>query len=256
MNSFGELLHDARTDRNLTQSAVSNALTDFLSQTNSAKTAIPVQSYIARLESGRGGFPDSMIMAGLAHTLNIPYDRLLAALMKDKYGQENRHEVFYPFEKGMLTLSELASWEASATHVETWVVVEEYMDDRRQDFREAVQEILRQGHTITFFMASGRERMVAMYRDELSSELGRTVTTNEVQYAPLSITERSLLVNPFVLTSETGLINYHHAAEPMGYQLLTDDYGDPHVAIKLSRREALDRYRSLKILLSQLRKAA
>ena len=100
-------------------------------------------------------------------------------------------------------------------------------------------------------MSIGMQERVVAYRDELSRDLGRVISENELRYVPLSVTECALLVNPFVLTSETSLSAFRKESSPFGFQILTNDQGEPHLAIRLFPKEVRGRLMSLTLLLSE-----
>lgn len=248
MDSFGMLLKEARVRLGMTQQELTNAVNQRLA------AASIVQTWIAKLETGKVKWPDKDLLLVMADILGLTYNSVVAALMKDRYGQGNL-DYFYPLEKGVLTLTELALWEASESHVETWVAVREFTDEYRGEFREAVLAILDHEHRITFFMAAGLEERFELYREHLSANLGRQVDTSELRYVPLSTAQRAFLVSPFVLASKVGLLN-RSDSEPEGFQFLTDEQGEPRVAIRLSTFEARERHIAMSVLANQLKLAA
>lgn len=243
---LGERLRRARERKGeLTQSVLAKRVTDRLSAEGDIKGI--QQTYIARLEEGKAT-PSKNVLRALAAELSVPYDYLLAALVTEQYGEEGRENIFFPLDKGVVTLSELAVWESNPGHKSVWLVAEKYIDNLSQEFFDAVSAIVARGDNFTFFVPEGQGPAIELYRHEIQQVTGSPVTDAELHFVPLSEDQLSLMAASFVLANPD-IRNAPATGLPPGYLILNDETGEPCLGVAMSVPETRRRVTGLKIIM-------
>lgn len=234
---LGARLAAARDRAGLTQAEVASRLNTRLGLVGDG--AQIHQSYIARVEKGNA-LPSREVLEALAAILPVSYGQLVGAILRDRYFDEDKGELAYPLEKGLITLGELALWESK--HPEVWVVAQEFVDHHLRDLFDAVARVLSGGGRFVFFLPRENRAGIRRYQSMLEREakLDHSVTQN-LLHIEIDEQERSLIGSAFVIAlrapgREDGAAS-DNEPYPNGYSILSAASGEPCLALRMSNFE-------------------
>jgi transcriptional regulator with XRE-family HTH domain len=202
------------------------------------------QSFVARLERGQVLDPPEDTLKQLGQILDIPQTTLLADLVRDKY---NIHEdLVFPLYRKPLRFTELAKWEKDKKHVDLWICLTAFVDDQKNEFREAVKEILERGGSVTFFLPKSLVEDFRAYRAGVLSDLGKDEDDLNLLGVPLERSQVVLLLGSYTIANPES--SRGSGSETAGYITLTDEYGRFVVGLEMFETDIMRKIDTLRQL--------
>jgi transcriptional regulator with XRE-family HTH domain len=240
LQSFGRLLREYREKLGRSQAQI-------------ARDIGSAQSLVAQIETGKLVNVSGDLLDKLAAAYEASRERLIAALIVDKYRVDPTRASL--LNTHVLNLDGVAEWEHSLKAEELWIVTPSFVDRSHKGIRDAVVHLLRSGTRVVFFVPAhqcGEGGTFSAYRARL-----------EVDLAPADIARLShhelhkelrWVSSSFVIANAPSLFPAGtSAAKPMaeGYTIVLRDAEHPTTspeafAFRMSEDELWDRAHGIK----------
>jgi len=247
---LGQAIERARKAKGLTQAELSQRL-EGLGLGRTSKHSTPgqgpgkLQSFIARLEGGKITDPARDILHGISTELELPYEALIGLLIQEKYSLGA--PTIAPLMRSPKTLEALAQWEGQ--HTEIWIVATTFVDNHQSRFREAVQRVIKKKDgSVTFFIPRNRaDEAFDEYRRRTLVQCGRSSDDPALLAVPLDRKQSALMAASYVVANPGSAEQVDEEGAPQldGYLILNDEFGEPQLALQMSKTELLPRVAAL-----------
>ena len=233
LNGLGLLLREARRKKGWTQKDAAGAIISSASE--------PVkfsQAGLAQLETGTVQNPSQAILASAAQTYGLPYEKILAELLKDKYNLLPPLADF--MSGGTYSVEEIFSWKCSDEPLpeKAWFVVPS-LANMNWDMVRHLQRLASGGTEMLFCI---EERDVSNFKMMVQQPLFRLTDRASVAYRVLTEDELSWLSLEFVIFNPALLKDN---VTPQGFYLFKDDANILSFGAKMSYREVVHKFLSL-----------
>lgn len=159
LQGFGRLLREYREKSGKSQAQI-------------ARDIRSAQSLVAQIETGKLVNVSGELLSKLAAAYGAPKERLIAALIVDKYDVDPTRASL--LNTDVLNLDGVAKWEHSLMADELWIVTPSFVDRSHKGIRDAVVHLLRSGTRVVFFVPAnqcGEGGTFSEYRARLEVEL-------------------------------------------------------------------------------------
>ncbi len=241
LQGFGRLLRRHREELRKSQAQIAKAIGQ------------KSQSFVAQIEKGRLVNISGELLANLAAAYKAPMEKLVAALIVDKYGVDPTRAKLLTTD--VLDLDGVAAWEASLKAEYLWVVTPGFVDRSHQGIRDAVIHLLQRGTRVEFFVPAnqcGEGGAFSTYRARLAVELGPESVACLRHYKLNK--ELRWMSSSFVIANAPSLFPASgSAAKPIaeGYTILLRDAENPigtpeALAFRMSEEELWTRVQGIK----------
>jgi transcriptional regulator with XRE-family HTH domain len=177
LERFGRLLRQYREQLLKSQTEISRELA---SHHDSGTFS---QSLVAQIEKGRIVNVSGELMTLLASVYKAPKERLVAAIIEDKYGIDSTKASLLTTD--VLSLDGIAEWEKSLNAEELWIVTPSFVDRMHTGIREALIHRLKGGTKVVFFVPKdqcGERGDFSIYRYALQLHLSASEMANLAYY--------------------------------------------------------------------------
>ena len=159
LQGFGRLLREYREKLERSQAQI-------------AQDINKAQSLVAQIETGKLVNVSGELLDELATAYRAPRERLIAALIVDKYRIDQTRASL--LNTDVLNLDGVAEWEHSLKAEELWIVTANFVDRSHKGIRDAVVHLLRSGTRVVFFVPAnqcGEGGAFSAYRARLAMDL-------------------------------------------------------------------------------------